>query len=148
TTHRGTSEATEELHGTGGDLALPRPPWVAITDLVRRYLGPQPRAGLSVLPSDIHGGDEAAIYRGAGFTGPAKLNVPGRRVERTAEQIVAAVHSLSSAAPHLFGNRLDAFDTDLRHLLTTAHDDGYFGEEMPSIGVDIWRPKGSNPVTG
>lgn len=147
TTHQGTSEATEELHGAGGDLALPRPPWVAITGLVRRYLGPQPRAGLSVLPSGIRGGDEAAIYRGAGFTGPDELNVPGRRIQRTAEQVVAAVHSLSSAAPHLFGDRLDAFDTDLRHLLTTVRSDGCFGEEMPSIDVDIWRPAGSNPVT-
>lgn len=148
TTHQGTSDAGQEIHADGGDLALPQPPWVAITDLVHRYLGAQPRAGLSVLPSGIRGGDEAVVYRGAGFTGPETLTVPGRQVERTAEQVVAGVYSLSSAAPHLFGDRLDAFDTDLRHLLTTARSDGCFGEAMPSIDVDIWRPAGSsNPGT-
>lgn len=141
TTHQGTEEGTDESSEQppgAADLA-PRPPWAAITDLVRRYLGAQPRAGQSVLPAGIRGGDEAVIYRDAGFDGPQHIRVPGRRTERTADEIFAAVHSLSSAAPHLFGDRLDAFDTDLRDLLATTSRDGRFSEQMPAVDVDIWR---------
>ena len=139
-THRGVEEDSGvSSAGTGGGLTDPPPPWAAITELVRRYLGPQPRAGQSVLPAGITGGDEAAIYRAAGFTGPQPLSVPGRAVERTADEVVASVYSLSSAAPHLFGDRLGAFDTDLRHVLATASSHGHFGEQMPSIDIDIWR---------
>lgn len=142
TTHQGIEEGisgtTGESTNTGGELRHPRPPWAATTDLLRRYLGPQPRAGRSVLPAGTSGG-EADIYRAAGFTGPQRLSVPGRRVERTTEQIFAAVHSLSGAAPHLFGDRLDDFDTDLRRLLATTSSHGHFDEQMPAIDVDVWR---------
>jgi hypothetical protein len=60
-------------------------------------------------------------------------------VTRTAEQVFAAVHSLSSAAPHLFGDRLDAFDADLRHLLMATSNDGRFSEQMRAIDLDLWR---------
>ncbi len=140
TTHQGIEDgASEETPTARSGLARPRPPWSAIADQVRRYLGPQPRAGQSVLPAGIGGGDEAAIYGAAGFTDPQRFHVPGPRVERTVEQVVAAVHSLSSAAPHLFGHRLDAFDTDLRDLLAASSSTGQFSEQMPEIGVDIWR---------
>ena len=63
----------------------------------------------------------AAAARGLLTPGGALVHV------RATEQIVAAVHSLSSAAPHLFSDRLDAFDTDLRHLLATTSRHGYSG---------------------
>jgi SAM-dependent methyltransferase len=133
TTHRGL-----ETDDASDDLPHPRPPWAAIDTLVRSYLGPQPRAGRSVLPTTT-GGGEAAVYRAAGFTGPQRVSVPSWPVERSAEQVFAAVHSLSGAAPHLFGERLADFDADLRRLLAGASGDGRFSEQMRGIDVDIWR---------
>ena len=50
-------------------LPRPRPPYEEIDALVRSYLGPVRRAGRSVRPS-FAGGDEAEVYRAAGFDGP------------------------------------------------------------------------------
>jgi SAM-dependent methyltransferase len=129
--------------GVEGDTALPhpRPPWDVISGLVRRYLGPARRAGQGVR-SEGTGGEEPRFYRAAGFTGPTRLTVPGRSIERSAEQIVAAVLSLSSSAPHLFGERLTGFTTELRGLLAEASPEGVFAEEMGSIDVDVWRKSG------
>ena len=130
TTHRGVDN----------DVALPhpRPPWNAITELVQRYLGPQRRAGRGVLATGTPG-DEDAIYRAAGFTGPERHEVPGWFVERTAEEVAASVYSLSGSAPHLFGDRLDAFKAELTKLLAAGSADGWYSEQMRSIALDIWR---------
>jgi SAM-dependent methyltransferase len=130
TTHRGADD----------DVALPhpRPPWYAITELVQRYLGPQRRAGRGVLATGTPG-NEDAIYREAGFSGPERLEVPGWFVARTAEEVAASIYSLSSSAPHLFGDRLDAFDEELTQLLAAGSADGRYSEQMRSIAVDLWR---------
>ncbi|MCA1701156.1 MAG: class I SAM-dependent methyltransferase, partial [Actinobacteria bacterium] len=98
TTHQGID--------TDAALARPRPPHEAITRLVQRYLGAHRRAGQGVLPAGTPA-DEYAVYRVAGFTGPQRLEIPGRVVQRTAEEVVASVYSLSRSAPHLFGDRLE-----------------------------------------
>ena len=64
---------------------------------------------------------------------------PGDIVERTSDQIVAGIFSLSSSTPHLFGERRDAFEADLRRLLHDANQSGIFSEQMRDIAVDIWR---------
>jgi len=53
---------------------------------------------------------------------------------------VAGIFSLSSSTPHLFGERRDAFEADLRQLLRDANPTGIFSEQMREIAVDIWRP--------
>jgi ubiquinone/menaquinone biosynthesis C-methylase UbiE len=130
TTHQGLDSDSR--------LAHPRPPREQIERLVRGYLGPQPRAGQGVLTAGASEPEEV-IYRAAGFTGPERFEVPGRVLERNIEEITASVYSLSSAAPHLFGDRLEQFDAELRQLLDEAADDGRFSEQMRSIAVDIWR---------
>jgi SAM-dependent methyltransferase len=121
------------------DLPHPRPPREAVTRLVERYLGSARRAGRGTLPSGTRGGDEDVVYRGAGLSGPQRLEVAGRTVDRPTEEVAASVYSLSSAAPHLFGDRLHEFDAELRGLLSAASDDGWFSERMRSIRLDIWR---------
>ena len=50
----------------------------------------------------------------------------GQTYERSEDDIVASVYSQSSSAPHLFGERLDEFERDLRALLREhAPADGY-----------------------
>ena len=62
-------------------------------------------------------------------------------MERTSDQIVAGIFSLSSSTPHLFGERREAFESDLRRLLHDANPSGIFSEQMREIAADIWRPR-------
>lgn len=130
--------ATHEGVDTDVVLRHPRPPREAIKRLVQRYLGPERRAGQGVLPAGTPG-EEDSIYRAAGFTGPQRLEVAGRDLDRTTEQVAASLYSLSSSAPHLFGDRFDAFDAELREVLAEASSEGWFSEHMRSIAVDVWR---------
>ncbi|MFJ2773048.1 class I SAM-dependent methyltransferase [Streptomyces sp. NPDC087300] len=128
---------TEDL--SVGGLPHPAVPQDAIAGLVRRYLGPVRRAGRGVLPHGTPGG-EAAVFARAGLHGPQRLVVPaGQALERTVDDVVASVFSLSSSAPHLFGGRLDAFEAELRRLLGAASPSGRFSERRPSTEVFIWR---------
>jgi SAM-dependent methyltransferase len=121
------------------DLPFPVPPYDAIRELVRRYLGPVRRAGQGLLP---HGtpSDEAAVLSGAGFRGRERLKVPAEGLlVRPVGDIVAWVYSLSGSAPHLFGDRLAAFEGDLRRLLGEAPPSGLFAEQPPDTEVFVWR---------
>jgi SAM-dependent methyltransferase len=136
TTHRGLD----------GDLPLPypRPPRAEIDALVTRFLGPGRRAGQSTLPpfpiAEAAGGRvEDKIYRAAGFVGPTRIEVAGSVVERSAEDVLASVFSLSGAAPHLFGDRVGDFEAALREVLADASPDGRFSEQLREIAVDVWR---------
>jgi hypothetical protein len=92
-----------------------------------------------VLATGTTPGNEDVIYRRAGFSGPERLEIQGWFVERTAEEVAASVYSLSSSAPHLFGDRLDAFNAELTQLLAARSTDGWYSEQMRSIAMDIWR---------
>lgn len=129
---------THEGIDTDRALPHPQPPRTAIAALVRRYLGATRRAGRGTLPRGTPG-DEGAIYRAAGFSGPRRIEVPGTVVTRTADDVVASVYSLSSAAPHLFGDRRAAFEAELRRLLLEASPDGVFSEQTREIALDIWQ---------
>ncbi len=132
--------------GVDGDLPLPhpRPPRREIDDLVKRFLGPRRRAGQGSLPGASideadRGRTEAEAYRAAGLGGPTRIEVPGRVVTRSADDVVASVFSLSSAAPHLFGDRLPDFEAALRELLAGTGADGHFSEQMRPTTADVWH---------
>lgn len=128
--------------GVAGDdpLPYPRPPWERIDDLVASYLGSVRRAGQGSLPAGTRGGEEE-IMRQAGFTGPTRIEVDGGLVvDRGIDEIVSAVFSLSSSAPHLFADQLPTFEADLRRLLSEASPSGRFAERRREIAVVVWRP--------
>ncbi len=136
TTHEGISD----------DLPLPhpRPPRREIGELVRRFLGPRRRAGQGSLPDvpideTARGRVEAGIYSAAGFADPTRIVVAGSVVTRSTDEVVASVFSLSSAAPHLFGERSGEFEAALRQMLAEAGPDGLFSERLREIAVDLWR---------
>ncbi len=132
TTHEGAEEADVLPH--------PQPPRGAMRALVVRYLGSQRRAGCSVLPTGEPPSGEDAVIRAAGFTEPQRLEIGGGVVhERTEDEIVASVFSLSSAAPHLFGGRVAEFEAELRRLLRGSSPQGSFCEVAQPIAVTIWR---------
>jgi len=128
--------------GVPGDDALPypRPPWDEVDAVVAAYLGPVRRAGQGTLPGGTRSGEDD-VMRAAGYVGPERLTVPGGDVvTRSADDVVASVFSLSSAAPHLFGDRLDAFERDLRTLLHATSPGGLFSERGDDVRVTVWRP--------
>jgi len=132
--------------GIDSDVPLPqpRPPRREIDDLVKRFLGTRRRAGQGTLPEVSiteadRGRYEAEIYRAAGFNRPTRIEAPGPVVVRSADDIVASVFSLSSAAPHLFGDRSPAFEAELRDLLAEVSPVGRFSEQMRDTAIDLWR---------
>lgn len=136
TTHQGVDGETPLAHS--------KPPRREIDALVRQFLGTQRRAGQGhrnevVASESDRGRYEAQIYRAAGFTRPTRIEVPGKIVMRTTDQVVASVFSLSYAAPHLFGDRAARFEQELRALLVAVSPDNVFSEQMREIAVDIWR---------
>ena len=117
----------------------PLPPIEGIRELIRDYLGPVRRAGQGFLHYGSPDG-EAIVLRNAGFQDPERVQLPAGGVpERTADDIVAWVYSLSSSAPHLFGDRLEEFETRLRHLLGDTSPSGLYSEQPPDTEVFIWR---------
>jgi SAM-dependent methyltransferase len=133
TTHEGVP-GEDTLH-------LPRPPWNEVAALVVRYLGTARRAGRGVLPGGTPS-DEDDVMRAAGFVGPTRVEVGGGTVwERSEDEVVAAVFSLSRSTPHLFGGAKDDFERDLRLLLRRTSPDGRFAERAREVALDIWRPQ-------
>ena len=130
TTHRGID--------TDAVLPHPRPPRSAIDKLLERYLGSSGRWDKGLPPNK--GDREEEVWRAAGCYRLQRIEVAGQVVERTSDQIVAAIFSLSSSTPHLFGERRDAFEADLRQVLNEASPAGLFSEQMREIAADVWRP--------
>lgn len=125
------------LDGVG--LPYPTPPYAAIRQLVQQYLGPVPRAGQGVLR---HGtpGDEAMVFTQAGFHGPEWILAPATEpFLRSIDDVVAWVYSLSSSAPHLFGERRAAFEAELRRMLRETAPGGQFADQPSDTEVFVWR---------
>lgn len=114
------------------------PPHERIDELVTAYLGPVRRAGQRLLPEGTARHEEDVMVE-AGFSGPARLTVAGRLVDRTEDEVVAAVFSRSSSAPHLFGDRLEDFEAKLRELLRASAPEGRFCVRAREIELVVWR---------
>jgi SAM-dependent methyltransferase len=120
-------------------LAHPFPPRAAIEQVVLRHLGPVRRAGQGLLRHGLPG-DEAAVLRHAGFGEPEIVRVPGGEVvERSADDVIAALYSNSAYAPHLFGARLAEFEAEIRLLLAEASPSGQFAEQTGDAELRVWR---------
>ena len=126
-------------HGVRAGDAGPAPPHEEIEQLVQAYLGPVRRAGAGTLPEGTPSHEEV-ILGASGLRGPERLEVPGRMLVRTEDEIVASVFSRSSSAPHLFGERVAEFEAELRALLRRRSPDGSFSERTREIALDLWRP--------
>jgi SAM-dependent methyltransferase len=129
-------------HGVAGATdALPYPsaPRDAIRELVAQYLGPVRRAGQGYLPQGTPG-DEDTILRRAGFEPPERFRAEDGHVAiRSMDEVVASVFAMSYSAPHLYGDRVSAFESDLRALLLRTSPEGLFGERAGDTEVVTWR---------
>jgi SAM-dependent methyltransferase len=123
-------------------LSHPQPPRAEITALVEEYLGPVKRAGQGTLPDGTPSGEDE-IMVAAGFEGPRRRFIPGGRfIERSEDEVIASVFSVTSSAPPLFGARLSEFESDLRALLGRVSPDGHFCAVSNPTQLVIWtRPE-------
>jgi SAM-dependent methyltransferase len=118
--------------------APPAPPREQIGALVVGYLGEGRRAGTRRDWTPVSGEDE--VWRGAGFEGPRIVRVESQQVlPRSADDVVASVLSMSSSAPHLFGDRLANFVDDLRALLTRYGGNEGYAERVPDALLKFWK---------
>ena len=131
-----------------GPLPHPTPPYPAIRALIGTWLGPVARAGQGTLPKGSPNTEEPALAA-AGFMGPQRLHLPpAGPLVRSEDDLVAWVWSLSGSAPHLFGERRDEFETELREVLRQAAPDRVFAEWLPDTDVRIWRNPGLEMASG
>ena len=92
-------------------------PHEEIDQLIRAYLGPERRSGARLAASYTAERFEETLAR-TRFGKPRVLYAPGRAdIVRDVDGVIAGYLSMSFAAPHLFGPRLDDFVADLRVLL-------------------------------
>jgi ubiquinone/menaquinone biosynthesis C-methylase UbiE len=121
-----------------GSLPFPPPPDDALDQLRCRYLGSDRRAGQGIRNTSPSGEDR--VFREAGFLPAQTVTVPDQRtIERTTDDVVARVFSSSSTAPHLFGDRREDFETDMRKILAQASVSGRFSVRLPDNILRIWR---------
>jgi len=107
------------------DPGFPPIPHGAIRVLIERYLGPGRRASHGYAPNhtDRH---EDALAR-TRFGRPHSIFCPGRAdIVQDIDGVVANYLSTSFAAPHLFGEQINAFTADVRRELATYSPSGWF----------------------
>lgn len=127
----------EDVSPVNTPLPHPEPPHAEIVELVKHYLGSERRAGQGERTSFQN--DEDAVVRRAGFGPMRQIVLEGQVFERSVDDVVAAYFAASSSAPHLFGDRADAFEAELRALLAERASDGRFSERSRRTEIRIWR---------
>ncbi len=135
------AETVYDMLEPGGALALivhtvtgrPRPPDPGVPSiphdeikaLVEKCLGSTRRAGQGTAPERTHRFED--VLARTRFGVPQQLFLPGiPGLLRDSESVLSGYLSLSSSAPHLFGDRLDDFAEEVRALLANRSADGIF----------------------
>lgn len=116
-------------HQGSGPTVPPSPgpppiPHAEIEALVGKYLGSTRRAGQGAPPAYRAEEDLIANTR---FGAPQVIVAPGvPNLVRDAESVLAGYFSFSFSAPHLFGDQVEAFASDVRNLLGARSPAGVF----------------------
>jgi SAM-dependent methyltransferase len=107
------------------DPGAPPIPHAEIRALVEQYLGPARRAGQGVSPVRTHRFEDVLVR--TRFGAPRSVFAPGiPDLLRDTESVLSGYFSMSYAAPHLFGSRVEEFAADVRELLRSRSPDGVF----------------------
>lgn len=100
-------------------------PHAEIKELVATYLGSKKRMGQGFVPVRDHRFRDVLIR--TRFGEPERFFVPGiPDLVRDTDSVVSGYFSFTWAAPHLFGDRKDAFERELRALLAAHSPEGLF----------------------
>jgi SAM-dependent methyltransferase len=134
------SEAGERSPEPGGQLPHPEPPRAAIEEVLERYLGgPERRTGhrdrIAAVLRDV-----PPILDRAGFIGPTEVRAEGGEpLVRTTDDVIAFYYSHSHSAPPLFGDRLAAFEAEIRRVLADASPPGLFSVRTRDTRALVWH---------
>jgi SAM-dependent methyltransferase len=118
------------VHTVEGRPAPPSPgpppiPHAEIKALVEKYLGSTRRAGQGVSPVRDHRFEDVLVR--TRFGAPQSIFVPGiPDLLRDSESVLSGYFSMSSSAPHLFGDRAEDFAGEVRELLASQSPEGVF----------------------
>jgi SAM-dependent methyltransferase len=157
TDERHVADTVYDMLEPGGALALivhtvtgrPRPPDPGvpaiphdeIKALVEKYLGSTRRAGQGTAPQRTHRFED--VLARTRFGVPQQFFVPGiPDLLRDSESVLSGYLSLSSSAPHLFGDRLDDFAGEVRALLAIRSAGGTFWDWPGDTEVVMARKPG------
>jgi SAM-dependent methyltransferase len=120
------------------DPGYPRIPHDALRALVAEYLGTRPRSGQGYVQPRDHRFEDVLVR--TRFGAPEQLYAPGvPDVLRDAEGVVSGYLSLTTAAPHLFGDRLDEFCERARGLLSRVSPGGLFWDWPGDTAIVLAR---------
>src|SRR5947199_8304979 len=90
-----------------------------------KYLGSTRRAGQGLASVRAHRFEDVLVR--TRFGAPRSIFVPGiPDLLRDSESVVSGYFSMSSSAPHLFGDRVDDFASEVRELLAARSPEGIF----------------------
>jgi hypothetical protein len=123
------------------DPGVPPVPHDEIRALVAKYLGSNRRAGQGISPVRTHRFEDVLVRTRFGV--PRQFFVPGiPDLLRDTESVLSGYFSLSSAAPHLFGDRADDFAAEVRSLLAARSPQGLFWDWPGDTEVVLARKPG------
>jgi hypothetical protein len=106
---------------------------------VEKYLGSTRRAGAGLAPVRRHRLEDILVRTGFGV--PRVVSAPGiPDLVRDTESVLTGYFSMSSSAPHLFGERVDDFADEVRDLLASRSRDSSLWD-WPGDNEVILAPK-------
>ena len=131
-----------ESHGEGRPAPAgpgePPIPHEEIWELICAYLGPRRRAGQGFSPELPEGRWSGEALLRTRFGRPRGVLAPGRPdIVQDADGVLSNYHSMSFAAPHLFGDRLEAFQRGMRALLAKHSRSGLFWDWPGDTKIDL-----------
>ncbi|MDX3247554.1 hypothetical protein [Streptomyces sp. ME18-1-4] len=113
-------------------------PWQqAAREVVQDFLGEQRRAGEGVFSAP--GPPYADVLRASAFSHVTSTVVAVRRQWKIS-QVLGYLYSTSFAAPHLFGDRRDAFELAVTNALSPFVDGGVLMEDNAFTVLTARRP--------
>ena len=123
------------------DPGVPPIPHDEIRTLVEKYLGSTRRAGQGTAAQRADRFED--VLARTRFGVPQQFFVPGiPDLLRGSESVLSGYLSLSSSAPHLFGDRLDDFTREVRALLANRSAEGMFWDWPGDTEVILARRTG------
>jgi SAM-dependent methyltransferase len=150
-------EAVYDLLEPGGALALivhtvegrpeppsPGPPPIPhdeIRALVEKYLGPRKRVGQGFAPVRTHRFEDVLVR--TRFGAPRSIFAPGiPDLLRDSESVLSGYFSMSTSAPHLFGDLAEDFAGEVRELLASRSPEGVFWDWPGDTEIVLARKPG------
>jgi SAM-dependent methyltransferase len=130
-------------HSAAGRVRPPGPgappiPHDEIRALVQKYLGSTRRAGQGSAPVRTHRFEDVLVR--TRFGAPAEVYAPGiANWLRDSESVLSGYFSMSWCAPHLFGDRADAFAAEVRALLASKSPGGMFWDWPGDTAIILSR---------